>query len=184
MKLVRLTQPAVEPVSLEDARKHLRATESAEDLLIESLISAARDYAEQYCNRIFASASFILQLDGFQSTINLPIDTTAVISISYLDSDDDQQTIGSGSFRFDPLRSTLKPVSSWPSGSSVRIQLVAGPDPSDSPPAFAPPSVISAIKLVMADLFENREAAIVGVTRVDNPAVERLLHLNREKLGV
>lgn len=184
MKLVRLTQPAVEPVSLEDARRHLRDTESMEDLLIESLISAARDYAEQYCNRIFASASFNLLLDSFTSTIRLPADTTAVLSINYLDSDENEQVISSDSFVFDPLRSTLKPVDSWPSGSSVHIQIIAGPDPTDSPPTCAPPSVISAIKLVMGDLFENREAAIVGVTRVDNPAVERLLHLNREKLGV
>lgn len=48
----------------------------------------------------------------------------------------------------------------------------------------APASVRAAILLIIGDLYENREGAMVGVSRVDNPAVERLLHFYRVGLGI
>lgn len=50
-------------------------------------------------------------------------------------------------------------------------------------PVF-PASVRAALLLVIGDLYENREGAFVGVSRVDNPTVERLLHFHRVGLGV
>lgn len=51
-------------------------------------------------------------------------------------------------------------------------------------PVAVPASVRAALLLITGDLYENREAAFVGVTRVDNPTVERLLHFYRVGLGV
>lgn len=47
-----------------------------------------------------------------------------------------------------------------------------------------PVSVRAAMLLVVGDLFENREGQIVGASRADNPAVERLLHFYRVGLGI
>lgn len=47
-----------------------------------------------------------------------------------------------------------------------------------------PASVKAALLLIVGDLYENREAATVGVTRADNPTTERLLHFYRAGLGV
>lgn len=51
-------------------------------------------------------------------------------------------------------------------------------------PVPVPTSIRAALLLVVGDLYENREGAFVGVSRVDNPTVERLLHFYRVGLGV
>jgi len=51
-------------------------------------------------------------------------------------------------------------------------------------PVAVPGSVKVALLLTIADFYENREAAIVGVSRVDNPAVARMLHFHRVGLGI
>lgn len=55
---------------------------------------------------------------------------------------------------------------------------------SESSEVPVPPSVRAAILLIVGDLYENREGAIVGVSRTDNPTVDRLLHFYRVGLGV
>ena len=47
-----------------------------------------------------------------------------------------------------------------------------------------PASVKAALLLIIGDLYENREGAFVGVNRVDNPTVLRLLTPYRVGLGV
>ena len=49
------TPPIIEPVSITDAKNWLRVDYDGEDVLIESLISAAREKCEQYTNRAFIS---------------------------------------------------------------------------------------------------------------------------------
>ncbi|VVE49505.1 head-tail connector protein [Pandoraea terrigena] len=63
---IRLTQaPAEEPVALDDAKLHLRVTDSSEDTLISMLISAARIHAENVCRRVFVTQKWDLFLDAF-----------------------------------------------------------------------------------------------------------------------
>lgn len=59
------TQPAVEPVSIDEAKLHLRVTHDDEDTLIATLISAARLHAENYCRRAFVTQKWDLYLDAF-----------------------------------------------------------------------------------------------------------------------
>lgn len=47
-----------------------------------------------------------------------------------------------------------------------------------------PDALKSVALLIVGDLFENREGAVVGVARVDNPMVDRLLHPYRVSYGV
>ncbi|MBR8219796.1 head-tail connector protein [Burkholderia vietnamiensis] len=63
---IRLTQaPAEEPVTLEEAKLHLRVIDSSEDALISLLISAARVHAENVCRRVFVTQKWDLFLDAF-----------------------------------------------------------------------------------------------------------------------
>jgi len=47
-----------------------------------------------------------------------------------------------------------------------------------------PASVKAAMLLIVGDLYENREAQVIGATVAENPTVERLLHFYREGLGL
>jgi uncharacterized phiE125 gp8 family phage protein len=63
---IRLTlAPAEEPVTVDEAKLHLRVTDSSEDTLITMLISAARIYAENVCRRVFVTQKWDLFLDAF-----------------------------------------------------------------------------------------------------------------------
>lgn len=45
-----------EPVTLERVKTHLRVVDDSEDEYIAALITAAREYAEKYQNRVFVSS--------------------------------------------------------------------------------------------------------------------------------
>lgn len=63
---IRLTQaPAAEPVTLDEAKLHLRVMGYSEDALISTLISAARIHAENVCRRVFVTQKWDLFLDAF-----------------------------------------------------------------------------------------------------------------------
>lgn len=57
---------------------------------------------------------------------------------------------------------------------------VVSSEPNDPVPA----SVIQAVKLILADYYENRTAGIVGAAYTPNPAAENLLNQQRIGWGV
>jgi uncharacterized phiE125 gp8 family phage protein len=63
---LKLTTPAaVEPVSLVEAKAHLRVDFSDDDIYILALIKAARGYCEGFSRRAFFTQSWLLALDHF-----------------------------------------------------------------------------------------------------------------------
>lgn len=65
MPLKLTTAPTVEPVTLAEAKAHLRQDGTDEDALITMLITAARLHAENVCRRAFVTQSWDLYLDSF-----------------------------------------------------------------------------------------------------------------------
>ena len=63
--LTRSIQPVVEPVSLAEAKAHLRVDGEAEDDLIMGLISAAREWVEVYLDRTLITTQWTMKLDSF-----------------------------------------------------------------------------------------------------------------------
>jgi hypothetical protein len=62
--LARVINPAIEPVSLAEARVHLRAmSDSSEDVTITGLIVAAREWVEDYTGRALVEQKWALSLD-------------------------------------------------------------------------------------------------------------------------
>jgi hypothetical protein len=57
--------PSAEPVTLLEAKAHLRVDVTDDDLLITNLISAARVHAENVCRRAFVTQKWDLYLDSF-----------------------------------------------------------------------------------------------------------------------
>lgn len=63
-----LVPPPVEPVSLEEAKQHLRVELTDEDPLISNLIQTAREHAESFQNRSFITRTYELFLDIWPDT--------------------------------------------------------------------------------------------------------------------
>jgi len=177
------TSPAVEPVSLTDIKLHLRVTSTADNDLITSLIQAARQWCEDYENRAYITQTITAKMDRFCNEIEIPKPRLqSVTSIKYIDVDGTEQTLDSSYYDVDiysePGRITLAYNQSWPGIrgdiNGIEIIYVAGyGDAATDVPA----KTVAAIKLLVAHLYENREASLVGVAASELPmGVESLLN--------
>lgn len=72
MRLSVLTPPAEEPVSLAEAKAHLRLEISDDDAVVARLIKAARQRCEGEIARSFVTTGWRLKLDGFPSLLRFP----------------------------------------------------------------------------------------------------------------
>ena len=200
MALRLITGPAAEPVTLTEAKEHLRVDHSADDALISGMIAAARTYCEHFTARAFVTQTWELVLDKFPtSEIMIPLPPLqSVTSVKYDDSAGNEQTLGALSYDIDTVSqpgwvvpSTAGwPTSIWEGINSVRIRFVAGYDPgTDSPidlAANVPQSIKAAILLYVGQLYEQREDIVVGtvVNRVPTGGIEHLLRQFRVALGM
>lgn len=185
--LAIVTAPAAEPVTSVEAKAHLRVTSSAEDTLIADRIKAARRWCERYCRRGFITQTLRLRMDAFPEMLRLPFGTTAsVTSITYVDGDGTTQTLAADRYQTDldtvPARIVPAYGYSWPATRSqlaaVTVTYVVGASAADD-------DVKAALLMVLADLYENREASIIAASYVANPAVQSLLAAHRcDVLGI
>lgn len=65
MALRLVTAPTDFPLALADAKAHLRVTDNTEDTLIQALIYAAIEWAENYTNLRFCTQTWEKALNGF-----------------------------------------------------------------------------------------------------------------------
>jgi len=174
--LVVVTPPASEPLTLAQAKSHLRITSSAEDSDITGMITAARKAVERWCKRGLITQTVRLRLDAFPVVaIRLPWGRAASItSVTYVDTDGDTQTLASYHSDLDSLPARITPAygESWP---QTRDQLAAVSVTYVVGAAAADEDVVAAIKLLIGDMYANREASVIGVSVAENPAVRALL---------
>jgi uncharacterized phiE125 gp8 family phage protein len=138
---VEASSPAVEPISLAEAKAHLRITHTDEDSLITSLIVAARNYVEGLANRPLVQRTYTLKLDRFPMhyEIILPAGkVSAVSSITYVETAGTTQTLSANAYTLEaqrlPSSIVINPSTSsaWPTArfyagiSSVTISYTAG----------------------------------------------------------
>jgi hypothetical protein len=71
--LIRATEPASNPVTLAEAKLHLRIDNTDDDTLINNLISAATRWAEDYCDRTFCATQWTMRLDSFYGPVGSPV---------------------------------------------------------------------------------------------------------------
>jgi hypothetical protein len=66
---LRTITPATEyPITLSEAKSHIRITYTAEDTYIQSLIVAATDWAQQFTRRIFIDTQVGIRMDRFPAS--------------------------------------------------------------------------------------------------------------------
>jgi uncharacterized phiE125 gp8 family phage protein len=116
LKLTQSVAPTDEPVSLDEARQWARITVTAENSVVESLIVAARTWAEGFTRRQFMTATWVRKMDGFPQDgafIVLPYPPLASVgSITYTDENGDGQTWSSALYQADTAvkRGRVRPI--------------------------------------------------------------------------
>lgn len=176
--LIVTTAATVEPVTLAEAKAHLRVTDSSSDTLIGALITAAREAVEQNTGRALAAAEYRHASEEEIASLNrLPLwPVDSVSEVSYADADGARVVIDPADYVVDGDRATVALV---PPTDGTRLSVVFAVDPSNTPVALK-----QAILLLIGDMFANSEATITGESVAHNPAVDRLLGPYRVNLGV
>jgi uncharacterized phiE125 gp8 family phage protein len=154
--------PAVEPVSLAQAKLQCRVIGTDEDDTLDLYIASARSHAEAYCGVAFAERTVVAHCDSFTDLARLPFaPVNSVTSIEYVDPAGSTQTLPSSVYelRADNLEPgiVLKPSQAWPAiqlGSRITLTASVGVSPPDD--------VLHAMLLFIADSFDRREHAKAG----------------------
>ena len=186
-----VTPPAVEPVTVADARLALGQAAGADAPVLAMHLRAARELAEAFTSRAFITTTLRLTLDQFpgrtadawwdgvrdgvlperQAFIPLPRPPAqAITSIEYTDSAGTTQTVAASLYYLTGNRVMLTPGSSWPTGArrgTIHITFTAGygDDPDD-----VPAGIRAGILAHVRDVIERPNAGISS-ERIDNASV-------------
>lgn len=194
--LTEVTGVIKEPVTLTEAKDHLRVTHSAEDDLISRLISAARLHCERHLERGICLRTVRADVPHFYDEFILPyrpIDALKYIKYYNTASPSALTTL----FAYDgiPLDQTYSLIKDvvrrsygqtvpdvYPRADAVQITFDVGYSLNfaTSPATHTiPENIIQAVLILVGDLYENRESQITGTIVSENKTVERLLNAER-----
>ncbi len=177
----------MEPISLVEAKRHLREDGSDQDDLITMLIAAVRgqiDGANGWLNRALITQTWDLYLDQFpcgSGEIKLPLaPLQSVTAVNYYDADGIEQTVDAGDYTVDTVSSSGWVVPNadapWPTPqvgiNKVRVRYVAGYGAAGSD---VPATIRAWMLLVIGSLYQQRESIVIGQPVAALP--DHILHM-------
>jgi len=160
------TAPLIEPMTLQEAKDHLKVDLGDDDSFIIPLIVVARREAEEFMERALVTQTWEYFLDAFPGK-----DTTAILlprpplqtltSIKYIDTDGILQTWSNTLYKVDDKREPARIVpafnESYPDTrveiNAVTIEFIAGYGLNAQD---LPEDLVHAMKLIISDRYENR----------------------------
>lgn len=169
MSLTLISGPALEAVTLAEAKHYLRLGDPAEDVLVQSLIVTSRAHIEAALGLALVTQSWRLAIDrwpddGIVEVAIAPLRSVTAIRARMIGAS--PVTLPLAGFAIDtglrPARIALRPgaipLTTEPI-SGLEIDLVAG---FGDQPADVPPPIRHALLLLVSHWYENREPALVG----------------------
>lgn len=150
-------EPGNEPVTLQEAKRQVRAEDFADDdAYLQDLIAVARSHVEGYCGARFASQTVEIECDDFADFAHVSVSPiTSVSGIEYVDTGGEPATVGEDVYELRGNAIVLTHGKSWPARqpkSLITATLEVG--------FFeCPPAVKHAMRLWIADAYANRENA-------------------------
>lgn len=182
---VVVTPPAVEPVSVAEAKLHLRVDVADDDALIGALVQAGREVVESRTGRALITQTWDVFWDGWPAgdVMELPLPPLqSVTSVTYFDTEGTEATLGTASYWVDtsstPGRVVLYDGSTWPStalraSNGVKVRMTAGYGTAGT---ATPARLRAAVNLLAGHWYENREAVVVtGAQAVELPFAVKAL---------
>lgn len=158
-QITETVAPTSEPVSVIEAKVHLRIDNDDSDTLINAQIKAARQWVENYCQRSLVARTYRADVEGFAGCFDLPMKPlSSISSIKYYTPDSPQvlTTLDSTFYRTDTGRGQIYMDASSTTipntatrRDAVQITFVTESSTDEA--------IKSAIKLIVGDLYEHRE---------------------------
>lgn len=194
MSLVLTAAPAVEPVSLAEAKAHLRVDSSAEDAFIQSLILTSRLHIEAALGLALVEQAWTWTFDAWPTEGGIAFPMRPVITvqsvkvvdagISYASLDPARYVLDGDGNPARLLPATLPlPVPAIPA-QGIEVVFTAGFGASAS---AVPAAIKQALLLLVAHWFENREPVVLGprgtsATRIPDTVSELLAPFRTARL--
>lgn len=187
MTIKIITPPKVEPVSIDEAKQHLRIVDSDDDIIVASMIKQAREFCEDFQNRKYITQTLELVLDGFPEDNYISFDSCSPIqnveSIKYYDTDGQEHVFDSNNYIADldsfVNRIVLGYCKLWPliplqPANAVRIRFTAGfGDDAEAVPETVKWAMVLHMRLLYDDYkaderakLEEARNALLGMNRV------------------
>jgi len=166
------TAPTTEPVTLDDAKGHMRVDGTAEDSYIEELIAAARRHLDGHAGRLgraLITQTWTRTLAAWPAAIELAVPPVqAVDAIEYIAPDGTTNTLDASAYRVrgldapEPATVRRAPGTEWPEVAddpeAITVTFTAG---YGDAPGDVPQPIRHAIKLLVTDWFEKRSASMI-----------------------
>jgi uncharacterized phiE125 gp8 family phage protein len=182
MKLVTVTAPSIEPVTIAEARDQCwLLSDTTHDTKLTRLISSARSSIEALTGIRCIQQTVRLELNEFPGwSIDLgcyPVQS--ITSLVYDDENGTEQTLVAGTGYWSDLGGMyprLSPVTAWPATHAtkpacIRITMVVG----YANAAGVPPDLRDAILQRVAERFEHASESVEAVTLADVPLSVRAM---------
>ena len=189
--LTRQTPPALEPVTLTEAKAHLRVDTDADDVYVAHLITAAREWIEQYLDRTLIQTQWVMRFDKFPDSGIEPVElprppmvisgTATAVTVTFTQDQGSTSTYSTAEYRVDrhATPGTILPIygSTWTphrqDDNAISVTWWAGYGPNGS---SVPAAIRHAILMLIGFWYENRTTVLVGsISKQLEFAVESLL---------
>lgn len=178
--------PVEEPITLAEAKEWLRVDSSDEHELITALISAARRSVEKNLSRSIIERTMQAKVDSFAYLYRIPFPpVTDVTAVSYYNTESPQilTPLNPSDWIVHADRGILEmkrdiEVPTYDHRlDAIHITFKTGVDVTSSPEGTLPSDMLTAMKMIMASMYENRESVTIGQGYVvlKNPTVQWLL---------
>lgn len=173
---VRTVAPAEGVITLAEAKAHLRVEHGEEDALITALVQAATDRLDGWSGilgRCLVTQTWRVDTYDFppDDMIRLPFPDVQSVVVTYVDPDGATQTLSGSTYHLvnDHMagRLDLAYGAAWPETAirpdAMRVTMVAGYGAASA----VPQPIKSALKLMVGDMYKNRESGVIGTVAFD-----------------
>jgi len=175
MKTYQVITPAsTYPVSLTEAKSHLKVDTTADDTYITSIIKAATQLSEEYTNRFFIDTVIEQTCSDFAQLQTLfKSKVSAVAHVKYYDSDNSLQTLSSTIYdtqlQYEPSQIQLADDKSFPEITKRNDAVVARYTVGYGTASDVPEIIKQAILLTIGNFYQNRNSVVIGRIATELP---------------